>query len=343
MRHVRPETLARYSEGDLSDRKAARIRSHLASCARCARLRDDLAAVPALLADAVVPPLPEHLAARIQTALMTESARRASPAGAARAAGSADPARAAGAAGAAGAARPDRAAHPGRPHRSSRPRRAAPGGRLAWTSPRAATVAAGAAIIVVVGGGSYAIVQGLSGGSTGTSSSGSAASAAVPRTGAESRAAAPGGLSAGPAVTYLHGGKPASFTPIATTTDFVPGRLAGQVRAALAGGLASRSSPRIASPLVTPGRATSQGTSNSSGAPVGIGGFSVTGLAGCVSRITAGRLVLLVDVATYQSSPAAVIVAAASPQQPRQVWVVGTGCSASASDVLEHLTLAAGR
>jgi hypothetical protein len=334
MRHARPETLARYSEGDLSDRKAARIRAHLASCARCARLRDDLAAVPALLADAMVPPLPEHLAARIQTALMTESARRAGPAGAAGAAGtagSAEPARPA------GAARPARAT---RPSRSSRPRRAAPGGRLAWRSPRAATVAAGAAIIVVVGGGSSAIVQGLSGGG-GTSGSSSAASAAGSRSDAGGRVAAPAIRAAGPAVSYLHGGKPASFTPIATTTDFVPGRLAAQVRAALASGVASSSStPRIASPLVTPGRVTSQGAS---GSPGGIGGFPVTGLAACVSRISAGRLVLLVDVATYQSSPAAVIVAAASPQQPRQVWVVGTGCSASASDVLKHLTLAAGR
>ena len=78
-RHVSAEEIARFGEGDVSRRKAARISSHLAGCSRCARVRDDLAMVPALLARTAAPPMPDHLAARIQTALMTESARRASP------------------------------------------------------------------------------------------------------------------------------------------------------------------------------------------------------------------------------------------------------------------------
>ena len=78
-RHVSAEEIARFGEGDVRRRKAARISSHLAACSRCARVRDDLAMVPALLARTAAPPMPDHLAARIQTALITESARRASP------------------------------------------------------------------------------------------------------------------------------------------------------------------------------------------------------------------------------------------------------------------------
>ncbi len=36
-RHVSAEEIARFGEGDVSRRKAARISSHLACCARCAR------------------------------------------------------------------------------------------------------------------------------------------------------------------------------------------------------------------------------------------------------------------------------------------------------------------
>src|SRR5258708_35898464 len=75
-RHVGAETLARFRQGDLSPRRNARIRAHLGGCARCSDLNEDLAGVTTLLAGAQPPPIPEHLAARIQTALATEAARR---------------------------------------------------------------------------------------------------------------------------------------------------------------------------------------------------------------------------------------------------------------------------
>ena len=61
-----------------------------------------------------------------------------------------------------------------------------------------------------------------------------------------------------------------------------------------------------------------------------------------MTRISAGALVLLVDVANYQGSPAAVIVTEPAPRGPEQVSVVGTGCSAARSDVLTRITLPAG-
>ena len=131
-RHVSAEQIARLSEGDVSARKAARISSHLATCPQCAQVRDDLATVPALLASTTTPPMPDHLTARIQTALMTESARRASPD-----------------AGSRGDTRPARQAAAWSwsriPGLSGRPAR--------W-------VTAAAAAIVIVGGGSYLIVSG---------------------------------------------------------------------------------------------------------------------------------------------------------------------------------------
>src|SRR5260370_3677681 len=75
-RDIGAETLARFRQGDLSPRRNARIRAHLGGCARCSDLNEDLAGVTTLLAGAQPPPIPEHLAARIQTALATEAARR---------------------------------------------------------------------------------------------------------------------------------------------------------------------------------------------------------------------------------------------------------------------------
>src|SRR5260370_1137041 len=73
-RHIGAETLARFRQGDLSPRRNARIRAHLGGCARCSDLNEDLAGVTTLLAGAQPPPIPAHLAARIQTALATGAA-----------------------------------------------------------------------------------------------------------------------------------------------------------------------------------------------------------------------------------------------------------------------------
>src|SRR5581483_2914559 len=76
-RHVDAETLARFRQGELRPRRNSRIRSHLAGCRRCSELNEDLAGVTTLLASVPPPPIPEHLTARIHSALAAEAARRA--------------------------------------------------------------------------------------------------------------------------------------------------------------------------------------------------------------------------------------------------------------------------
>ena len=150
-RHVSAAEIARFSEGGLSARKAARIRSHLAGCRRCAGVCEDLARVPALLASTEAPPMPEHLTARIQAALITESARRASL-----------------------GTGPD----------SAQPERKADG----WSWPRvpgmsaraAGWAAAVTAAVVLAGGGTFLIVAGQGSGGN-SASSGPAPSGAAPR------------------------------------------------------------------------------------------------------------------------------------------------------------------
>jgi hypothetical protein len=309
-RHVSAEEIARFGEGDVSRRKAARISSHLASCQQCAEVRDDLAMVPALLASTTVPPMPDHLTDRIQAALMTESAGRASPeAGAGRADGR----------------RPER--------------HAAAWSRIPGLSARSAGwVAAAAAAIVIAGGGTYLVVSANGSGSGASSSSGSAASA--PRTAAGPNApATPVNRGLGPELEYQRGGQQDQFTPIVTGTNYVPSQLTSQVQGTLTD---YRKAVAISGAGKVVPHATSGLKATQSGEPSQIGAFTPGALEGCVTRISAGALVMLVDVASYQGSPAAVIVTEMAARGPEQVSVVGTGCSASSSDVLTRTTLPAG-
>jgi hypothetical protein len=313
-RHVSAEEIARFGEGDVSGRKAARISSHLASCHHCAKVRDDLAMVPALLASTTAPPMPDHLTARIQTALMTESARRASPE--------------------AGAGSPG----------DRRPARHAAG----WSWPRipglsarsAGWVAAAAAAVVIAGGGSYLIVSGNGSGSNSGTASSAGSAARAPRTAAGAAApAAPVKRGLGPQLEYQRAGQQAQFTPIVTGTNYLSSQLTSQVQGTLTDyrkAVATSGTTKVV-PHATQGLNATQ-----SREPSQIGAFAPSALEGCVTRISAGALVVLVDVASYQGSAAAVIVTERAAQGPQQVSVVGTGCSASSSDVLTRTTLPSG-
>src|SRR5262249_18641891 len=157
-RHVDAETLARYRHEDLRRRRASRVRAHLAGCERCRALEEALAGVPRLPAAAQPPPIPEHLAARIQTALAAEAARRAvlpaqatSTAPGAAAGGEArqtrtEPAET-------GVHDPRTSRH-GR-HGRDRTRQRRPG----FASPVALRTMAAAAAVVVLAGGGYEIAQ----------------------------------------------------------------------------------------------------------------------------------------------------------------------------------------
>jgi hypothetical protein len=318
-RHADAETLARYRQEDLSRRRASRIRAHLAGCARCRALDEDLAGVTALLADAQPPPMPEHLAARIQTAIAAEAARRvALPAQAASAApggATAGEARQ-GRTGPTGTGVPDgRAARHGR-HGRDRTRQRRPG----FASPVALRAMAAAAAVVVLAGGGYEIAQHVGGSST---SGGSApTSGGHPMNGPYSAPAAGAALPQ----HYLRAGQQ-DVPVVESSTNYGPATLKAQVTSTVTRyGLLARSGASVRSPVA--------GSS-----PEPFVNIPASTLAGCVTRIADGQQVLLVDVARYQGRPATVIVIRA-PGGAEQVWVVGTGCSRTNSHLLTHATLA---
>jgi hypothetical protein len=324
-RHLDAETLARYRQEDLSRRRRSRIRAHLAWCERCRALDEELAGVTALLADVQPPPMPEHLAARIQTALAAEAAGRVVlPVQATSTApgGEAPQSRTE----SAGTAVPDR--------RTPRHRRH--GRRQPWafrpSSPVARRTMAAAAAAVVLAGGGYEIAAHVGGsGQPGPAVSGPAAAgskATNPHVaGPESGAA--GTASPAPQLHYEYAGRQGSVTAVASGTNFTPANLRSQVRNDLARSGMAGTAPRA---IRSSASAAQQGAT--------VDGIPVLTLEGCVNRIADGHKVLLVDVARYEGQSATVIVTAASASGPEQVWVVGMGCSRSSSDLLARATLA---
>ncbi len=302
-RHVSAETLAGFRQGDLSQRRRSRIGAHLAGCSRCRALNEDLADVTTLLATVRPPPMPEHLAARIQTALATEAANRVTAP--------------------AGNQREQAAPGPGwRPHLPHLGSRVALG-----------TLAAAAALVLLVGG-IYDIA--LRGGGSPTSS-GSAASEPAARPAGQSAGngvMAPAAPVFGPVLRYRHAGRQQSVTPITTDTDFTPATLSSQATAAVTryGSALTHAGPNAgpASPEAAPGKRAAA-----------FGNIALSALEGCVNRMAAGELVLLVDVARYRGAPATIIVTELAVTGPRQIWVVGRDCSGSRSDVLTHATATA--
>jgi hypothetical protein len=319
-RHVSAETMAGFRQGELSPRRRSRISAHLAGCDRCRTLDEDLAGIRTLLAGAQPPPIPEHLAARIRTALATEAASRVvRPAGSENGIGTAAP----------GYDRPTRG--PGwRPHLPGLPRL---GSRVALGS-----LAAAAAALVVVGG-MYEIFvsRGTGSGPSGTAASAPSHPPAGQSAGSEIGVPGPGGRPvSGPALQYRHSGHEDSITPVTTGMDFTPNRLRTQVAAAVAsyGAKTTGTAPTPFSGPLSSAAAAARPSANFGNMPVSL-------LQGCVNRIDAGGLVLLVDVARYSGTPATVIVTEVTVIGPKQIWVVGTGCSASRSDMMTHATMAA--
>jgi hypothetical protein len=253
--------------------------------------------------------MPDDLTARITSAIAAESARRSAAPQAAQA-----------------PALPAAAPQHRAPRRSHRPR----------LTPRLALSGlAAAAAMVLVAGGIYEVV-GRSG--PGSSSASPSVPAAAPASRAANGPMARPAPASGPALQYQRGGRRDTITPIATGTDFTPAALTSEVtgevrkygaRFTKTGASESPAHSGPASPGAVPGEQT--GT---------FADVPLASLRGCVGRIAAGSLVLLVDVAHYRGAAATVIVTEAAQAGPMQIWVVGTGCSASSSDVLRHITAA---
>jgi len=293
-RHVSTENLARFRGGDLGTARSARIAAHLRGCALCRETSEALARVPSLLAAVEVPPMPAHLAARIESALATESARReaSEPDGAP-------------------AHRAARSAGGGR-HRPQRPILARPALRVLATT--------GAAVVLV--GGFVTLLTELG---SGSSSSGLDAGGARHKVAESGPLAAPS-FSFG-TIHYHAGGHTAVITPQRSGTHYQSGRLTQQVSRVIA------SSERLRAGGTALPNSTYNGSASSEATAQDV-------RPGCVSRVAAGHKVQLVDIARFDGRPATIIVTAAKGQAAAQIWVVGTACSASASDVLAHRPLA---
>jgi hypothetical protein len=172
MTHPDPDVLAEFRAGLGTGRRRARIASHLAACERCTGLSDQLGEIPALLAAAPAPAMPDAVAQRLESVLAAQVAQRDSSE---RTVG--DPAH----------HRADDRAHQGARHRARSPRP-----RRHWDFRLVALrVLAPAAGVVVLAAGGYGLSR-IAGGSTSSVAAGSeAASAASAASSARAGAAAP--------------------------------------------------------------------------------------------------------------------------------------------------------
>jgi hypothetical protein len=302
-RHVSTESLARFTGGDLRGHRARRVEAHLRGCARCRETSARLNEVPALLATTRVPEMPAHLAARIETALATESAHRAAGVPSARA---------------------DRADRAGRAERAGRASHGAAGrrGRRPGTAAPALRLLAAAGAVVIVAGGGFELVTHLGGGNgTASSASGGGAQKSPANSGTtEPRAVKP---ALGPKLHYRSKGKYAAIVPVQTAMNYRPDRLGRQAARAL-----TRARPE-------PGTAQHGTMTPDTG---GLGAAQLTRLSGCLGRIANGHRVLLVDLARFNHAPATLIVTAGRGTA-REAWIVGPRCSASVRNVLAHQPL----
>jgi len=269
-RHPDATALAEYRAGLTGGRRAKRLAAHVASCASCASVNDQLAAVTTVLASAPEPAMPDAVESRIMAALATEAsfATEASPA--TRTPRDTEAARAA-------APGPGPVRGPSGSTGSQRPGGRKPQAR--WLRP--AMLASAVAACLVLAGGVYGIAH-LSGGSSSSSSAASSA-AGTAAAGSESSpltGAAPGTHAAQEPANAAP--LPSAFVVIASGTSYQPATLAGQVRAQLA---------RPAKSAATPADESAPSAQ----------------LAACVLNLTGQVRPRLVDRATYQGKPAYVI------------------------------------
>lgn len=307
-RHFSAEDLARYAEGDLRVRKSVRVNAHLSVCLRCQGVSADLTAVSETLASVPVPPMPAYLSVRIETALAAESAGRVASQPASGEASRRD--------------------LPVRSGRSARRGLRMPGAH----SPLGLRLTAGAAAAVILAGASYELVDHL-GGTTGPAST---ASSPEPQPNL--------GVAYGPSVSYHHHGALSLVQPIHTNTDFQPAQLTAQVHQAL--DESKVRAPEIAHETMSPEFHSASGTTAQPKATENEPAAGVPSrprdLSGCVGSVSAGNLVILVDVASFRGRPAIIIVTAISgAAKTGEVWIVGLGCNKTDHDMLSsrHINL----
>jgi hypothetical protein len=308
--------------------KGARIDAHLADCVQCSRIDAALTSLPSVLAATDLPPIPDALTLQIQTAIARESAGRVGTGPASTAPAPTETGAVGGTAGvgARGAGIPGRPDLPER--RRGRPRRFR---RPDWSSPLLLRGLAAAAVVVVIAGAGILLANAhtASPTSSAVTGSGGGAPARPGEAGGNGRNASLGARASAPAmVSYRLNGRIATTAVIASQTNFTHSSMPRLVRTRVAsvtgiavGGAASNLR-RAASP-------TSQ-----------IGGVRISELQSCLSVMSRGRKVLLVDVARFLGRPAMIVVLKSlTGADLLDVGIVGPGCSASNLDIIRMLTI----
>lgn len=310
-RHYRAVILVRYREGDLSSRKTLRIKAHLETCDRCSAISTELVEVSAVLASVEFAPMPAHIANRLSVALAAESGTRVEMTAKTAAA--------------------EPVHTPGRPDLPERATRR--GWRLRMpemSSPMLLRGAAAAGALAIVAGGGYLLANN---GAQPSSSSGGQTHH-PPSAG---RVAGSHAFSGVPVTYNTFNGRNATTTAMVSDTNYQPGTLRSQIRQHLPPSFtANGAQPELNSrPSTSP-----QATANAGTAPRSslLKDLSVPHLAGCLSKIAAGAVIALADIARYQGKPA-IIIAVKIAKNPRllNVFVVSRACSASAADIITRV------
>ena len=360
-RHVSAEVLARYQEGDLGARRTASVAAHLSGCAQCSRTGSDLTAVSGLLASMGQPTMPPALADRLQLAIARESAARTAAsavsgaqvaaAGPASAADGVSESGLTDAPAAAGASQDGTAreggtgtAHvPGRPDLPERsPRRRDSWPQLRWpgfASPALLRGTAAIAVVIVLAGVGFLLARGVSGpessAGSGSSSGNGAAAPGSPAVHRPASSRVPARLTGSARLHYRLHGQIVTTTGVASHLNFTSHGLASQVHRAVA------SQPSfggtLTSPQTTPTPANGKSSNNGL-----LGGIGIGQLNGCLSRVSAGRQVVLTEIARYLGRPATIIVLKSPSANILNVAIVGVACSASAADYIVRTTVPAG-
>jgi len=212
MTHPDPDVLAEFRAGLGTGRRRARIASHLAACERCTGLSDQLGEIPALLAAAPAPAMPDAVAQRLESVLAAQVAQRDSSE---RTVG--DPAH----------HRADDRAHD-RAHQGARHRARSPRPGRGWDFRLVALrVLAPAAGVLVLAAGGYGLSR-IGGGSTSSVAAGSEAASAASRAQAGAAAAPSSAATSRPEAAPLE--PAARFGVVTSATDYRRANLPQQLK-----------------------------------------------------------------------------------------------------------------
>jgi hypothetical protein len=196
MTHPDSEVLAEFRAGLVTGRRGARISAHLAACARCTGVCDQLAEISALLAAVPAAAMPDAVAQRLESVLADQAAQRDSS---------------------------ERAVDPRSPDRARRPR---PGRHWDFRLVALRVLAPVAAVVLLAAGG-YGLSR-IAGSSTSSVAAGSeaasAASSAQAGAAAVPSSTAASGRGAVPAIEA-----PVTFGIVTSTTDYHRATLAQQL------------------------------------------------------------------------------------------------------------------